>query len=214
MLYIFAGFPRNGLHAGGLQYCIETVEELAVLEHDPVVQYRKTGVYVDATDDILYPVEVVMSPALERDGITWDWFPEQWAFGNGVTMHKTMASPVYQTVVHGTDLTLDDYLAKNGTTRLADIQLEQQHIQHEGWKSYEARWLPGTCPQEHHAVLLTWLITTHRLPDSVYNRIRDLIEVEVELDQADLYVRPDEPGRYLSTFRPFKKEEHVIPQYS
>jgi hypothetical protein len=30
MLYIFAGFPRNGLHAGGLQYCIETVEELNV----------------------------------------------------------------------------------------------------------------------------------------------------------------------------------------
>ena len=214
MLYIFAGFPKNGLHAGGLQYCIETVEELAVLEHDPVVQYRKMGVYVDATDDMLYPVEVVMSPTLERDGITWDWFPEQWAFGNGVTIHKTLASPVYQTVVHGTDLTLDDYLANNGTTRLADIQLEQQHIQHEGWKSYEARWLPGTCPQENHVVYLTWLVTTHRLPDSIYNRIRDLIEVEVELDQADLYVRSDEPGRYLSTFRPFKKEEHAIPQYS
>ena len=148
MLYIFAGFPKNGLHAGGLQYCIETVEELAVLEHDPVVQYRKMGVYVDATDDMLYPVEAVLSPTLERDGITWDWFPEQWAFGNGVTIHKTLASPVYQTVVHGTDLTLDDYLAKNGTTRLADIQLEQQHIQHEGWKSYEARWLPGTCPRK------------------------------------------------------------------
>ena len=45
MLYVFAGFPKNGLHAGGLQHCIETVEELGELEHDPAVQYRKEGVF-------------------------------------------------------------------------------------------------------------------------------------------------------------------------
>ena len=45
MLYGFAGFPRNRLHAGGLQYCIETVEDLAILEHDPAVQYRQGGVF-------------------------------------------------------------------------------------------------------------------------------------------------------------------------
>ena len=103
MLYIFAGFPKNGLHAGGLQLAIESVEMLGELEHDPVVQYRKEGVFAAGTDEELYPLEVVLSPMLERDGITWDWFPENWSFGNGVTVHKTTANPDYKTVVHGTE---------------------------------------------------------------------------------------------------------------
>ena len=37
MLYIFAGFPTNGLNAGGLQHAIENVEELALFELDPTV---------------------------------------------------------------------------------------------------------------------------------------------------------------------------------
>ena len=85
-----------------------------------------------------------MSPMLERDGITWDWFSENWAFGNGVTVHKTTASPDYKTVVHGTSLNLDEFLAQHGTTELADLKLERLHIRHEGWEQYEARWLPGT----------------------------------------------------------------------
>ena len=55
MLYIFAGFPKNNLHAGGLQYCIETVEELGLLEHDNAVQYRKEGVFAADSDEELYP---------------------------------------------------------------------------------------------------------------------------------------------------------------
>ena len=78
MLYIFAGFPKNGLHAGGLQLAIESVEMLGELEHDPAVQYRKEGVFAAGTDEELYPLEVMMSPMLERDGNTWDWFPEKW----------------------------------------------------------------------------------------------------------------------------------------
>jgi hypothetical protein len=214
MLYVFAGFPHNGLHAGGLQHCIETVENLAILEHDPVIQYRKEGVFASGSEEMLYPIEYRMSEMCLWDGITWDWFPENWGFGNGVTVHKTTASPDYKTVVHGTDLDLNEFLGEYGTTKLSDLELERLHIRHEGWAKYEARWLPGTCPQENHAVHLTWLITTHNLPNFIYDRIRALIEEGVEPEQAGLYVQPDEPGKYLSTFRPFQKENDAVPQHS
>ena len=201
MLYIFAGFPKNNLHAGGLQYCIETVEELGLLEHDNAVQYRKEGVFAADSDEELYPLEVVLSPTLERDGITWDWFSENWAFGNGVTMHKTSANPEYKTVVHGTDLNLEEFLAKYGKTKLAELELDRKHIKHEGWQEYEARWLPGTCPQENHIVHLTWLITTHKLPNFAYERIRSLIERGAEPKQPNMYICDEESGKYLCTPR-------------
>jgi len=214
MLYIFAGFPKSGLHAGGLQRAIEEVEMLGELKHDPAVQYRKEGVFAAGTDEELYPLEVVMSPMLKRDGITWDWFSEKWAFGNGITVHKTSASPEYKTVVHGTELDLNEFLTEYGTTRLAELELERMHVKHEGWEKYEARWLPGTCPMESHAVHLTWLVTTHRLPDFAYERIRSLIEDGAEPEQADIYIYPDEPDKYLSTPRPFKEKQDAVPQYS
>ena len=155
-----------------------------------------------------------MSPALERDGITWDWFPENWAFGNGVTVHKTSANPTYKTVVHGTELDLNEFLTEHGTTRLAEMELERMHVRHEGWQEYEARWLPGTCPQEAHAVHLTWLVTTHKLPDFAYERICALIEDGATPEQAEIYICPDEPGRYLSTPRTFKEENHAVSQHS
>ena len=155
-----------------------------------------------------------MSPMLERDGITWDWFPENWSFGNAVTVHKTSASPEFKTVVHGTELNLEEFLAENGTTRLAELELERMHVKHEGWQEYEARWLPGTCPQESHVVHITWLITTHKLPDFAYERIRSLIEDGAEPEQKEIYIRPEEPGKYLSTPRPFKEEKYAISQYS
>ena len=201
MLYIFAGFPNNNLNASGLRRCIETVEELGLLEHDPAVQYRKEGVFAAGSDEELYPLEVVLSPTLERDGITWDWFSEGWAFGNGITMHKTSASPEYKTVVHGTELNLDEFLVEYGTTNLAELELERVHIKHEGWQKYEARWLPGTCPQESHLVHLTWLVTTHKLPNFAYARIGYLIEGNAKPEKAETYICPDEPGKYLSTPR-------------
>ena len=210
MLYIFAGFPKNGFHAGGLQLAIEGVEMLGELEHDPAVQYRKEGVFAAESDEELYPLEVVLSPTLERDGITWDWFPEKWAFGNGVTVHKTSASPEYKTVVHGTELNLEEFLAKHGTTKLAELELERMHVKHEGWQEYEARWLPGTCPQENHLVHLTWLITTHKLPAFAYDRIRDLIEGNAAPKQADIYVYSEEPGKYLSIPRIWNGEPALV----
>ena len=214
MLYVFPGFPKSGLHAGGLQRAIEEVEMLGELEHDPAVQYRKEGVFVEGTFEMLYPIEFVLSPALEHDGITWDWFPENHAFGNGVTIHKTLGSPEYKTVVRGTDLGLDEYLPEFGATNLADLELERMHMRHEGWEKYEARWLPGTCPMEPHAVHLTWLVTTHKLPAFAYERLRDLIEGGAVPEQADSYICPDEPGRYLSTFRPFEGKKYAVSQHS
>lgn len=183
-LYVFAGFPGKqkkhyqGLNAGGLQHCIENVEELAMLEYDPTIRLGKEGVMLgsDAGEECLGDFQVVMSPMLEQDGITWDWFPEKWSFGNGVTVHKTTAGPKYKTVVHGTDLDLDEFLAEYGSTQLAKLEVKRMHIRHGGWNKYEARWLPGMCPQEHHVVHLTWLVATHKLPAFAYKRIQDVIE--------------------------------------
>ena len=101
MLYVFAGFPgRNApcgslqLHAGRLEYCFETVEDLAILEHDPNVQYRKEGVFTSGkTGEFLYHVEYRMSELCLRDGITWEWFPESFDFGNGVTCGNGRPAP-------------------------------------------------------------------------------------------------------------------------
>lgn len=200
MLYIFAGFPKNGLHAGGLQFAVEEVEDLAILEHDPAIQYRKEGVFVPGeAEELLYPVEYRLSDLCLHDGITWAWFPQNWSFGNGITIHKTLASPEYRTVVHGTDLDLNQFLAWRGKTPLADLELERLHIQHEGWEQYEARWLPGTCPQESHIVHLTWLVATHRMPEFAYQRLRDLIEYGAEPKEPHRYSQ--ESGKHFSKIR-------------
>lgn len=185
MLYIFAGFPGKGLppgsrvlNAGGLQCAVEERMGIALLEHGKL-HYRKEGVFSgdDEKAEWLYPVEYRLSDLCLRDGITWDWFNKNWGFGNGVTVHKTIANYEMKTVVHGTEDTLDEYLRGAGPTRLSDLALEQKHIRTEGWEKYERRWLPGTCPQESHIVHLTWLVTKHRLPPCAYDTIRWLIEV-------------------------------------
>ena len=175
MLYIFAGFPRNGLHAGGIQFAVEEVEQLAILEHDPRAQYRKEGVFsvTQYGEEWLMPVEYLISKMCLRDGITWDWFPENWTFGNGVTISNTMANPEYKTVLHGTVLTLDEFLAISGPARLEDLGLERKHIKHEDWKECEAHWVPGTCPQERHVVHLTCLVTEHPLPEFASQRTKE-----------------------------------------
>jgi len=206
MLYVFAGFPGKNLpigtylNAGGLQYGIEEVEELGLLEHDEAIEYRKEGVFIGTdTKEFDRPIEYVISDMCLNDGITFDWFPENWDFGNGVTCHRTHAYPEYKVVVHGTDSSLEEYLQINGVTKLADIQLENKHICHEGWEEYEARWLSGTCPQENHIVHLTWLLTTHPLPTFAYERIRGIIEDGAELKNVDKYNR--EAGNHFSTTR-------------
>ena len=215
MLYVFAGFPNKGskpgslsLHAGGIRYgfcaCEKCFEERGepiesetsfILEHD--LSYRKGGVFIGNTDEYLYPVEYRMSDVCLRDGITWDWFTDGWKFGNGVTIHKTYAHFEYKTVVHQTDLSLDEYLLQQGPTFLNDLQLERKHISTEGWEIYEARYPEGMCPQEPHLVHLTWLVTTHKLPEFVYERIRDIIEYDAEPKYLEQYSQ--EQGHHFST---------------
>ena len=201
MLYIFAGFPKNGLHAGGLQHAIETVENLAILEHDQNGQYRKEGVFTPGQrGEFLFPVEHRLSARCLCDGITWDWFPVNWSFGNGITTHKTLASLEYKTVVHGTDLTMEQFLETNDSpVRPGDVLIERKQIRHEDWKKYEARWLPGACPQENHIVHLTWLVSTHKLPEFAYQRIRELIEDDADPRNGHLYTT--EPGKHFSELR-------------
>lgn len=210
MLYIFAGFPgkglkdgNTGLHAGGLQHCIEVVERLGLLEHDPAIQYRKEGVFIGKTEprEWVRPIEYRVSEQCLQDGITWDWFPEQWSFGNGVTMHKTLGSPEYRTFVDGTGLTLIEFerLMRGKAYRLGDLVLIDEHWRHEGWEKYEARWRPGTCPQENHIVHLTWLVTTHKLPEFAYIRIRDLVERGAEPENLQAY----DPKNHLSVSRKY-----------
>lgn len=177
-LYIFKGYPNCGLNAGGLQHAVEEVEELAILEHDGHVQYTKEGVALLGTSgkEIIGPVEGQFSPTVVAMGVTWDWFPENWAFGNGTTVHKTTAMREKELVDHGTGRSLPELLATGEPVTLANLTLQLRARRTEGWEKYEARWLPGTCPQDSHVVHLTWLVTKHRLPEFAYMRIWELIE--------------------------------------
>ena len=176
MLYIFAGFPRSGLNAGGIQHLIERVEEMGVLEHNPTVQTTK-----EHTDTCR------ISDACLALGVEWRWFSERWTFGNGVTIHKTTAMRDERLVVHGTDKTLDEYLRLGEPVPLAALQLVKQRVRHEGWETYEQRWRPGTCPQQSHLVHLTWLITGQPLPEAAYERLCEIIERGARPEPRDAY---------------------------
>ena len=190
MLYIFASAPPPGnppprLNAGGLQYAIERVEEIALLHHGTAVQYTKDSPDYHLSDLCL------------ASGITWMWFRSGWEFGNGVTVHKTQASYETKVVVHGTEQSLEEFLGTGQSVKLADLQLTKIHNRTEGWAEYEARWEPGTCPQENHLVHLTWLITREPLPTAAYERIREMIEDHADFDRSQF------EEKHFSVVRPW-----------
>ncbi len=206
MLYIFAGHPRNGLNASGLSHLIEDVEELGILQHGKVVQYRKEGKYAlsEMGEERIGDTDYVLSPRLVQDGITWDWFKDAFTFGNGVFTHGTTAGPLYKTVIQGTNLSEDEYLLAYGPTPAQFLVKERKHIKHDGWMKYEARWALDangvtTCPQENHVVRLTWFSTIYPLPQFAYDRIRSVIENDAEL----LYPEEYEMGKHISTIRKY-----------
>ena len=192
MLYIFAGFPLSGLHAGGLRLLTET-EGIGLLEEDASVQYRKEGVYIG--EEWSRPIEYRVSDLCEREGIGWGWFPEKSDFGNGVTIHKTMARYNDDRVIHYHD---------DGTVTW-EKGVEDR-------SEYEARWANGKCPQESHAVHLTWFLFKHRLPSHAYERLRTLVEAGAAPLTPSIYESVNEPGKYKSEARPlvFGKEQHEI----
>ncbi len=212
-LYILAGFPgkdalpgTRGLNAGGLQYAVEERLGIALLEHDKGIQYRKEGVFIatDQGEERLRDVEYHLSDLCLWDGITWAWFPPNHAFGNGVTVHKTVANYEMKTVVHGTEDSLAEYLRGAGPTRLSDLVLEQRHIRTEGWEQYERRWLPGTCPQESHVVHLTSLVTKHKLPPFAYDVMRLLVEAPGLSAREELF----EPRHFSEVRKWDRKPDH------
>jgi len=218
MLYLFAGIPGMGatsgqyLHAGGLQYCIEEVEQLGDLEHDPNIQVRKEGVFIENTDELLYDVNYNLSELLRRDGITWDWFPKEHSFGNGVTIFKFEADYDRRTVVNGTELTMNEYLETlDGPVRMGDLLMERKHIRSESWEGYEARWLldengKTMCPQYNHIVYVTALLFTHKLPQFAYKRIKDIVEQAAIPESLDLY---SYDGEHFSTLRRYDGKSFV-----
>ena len=177
MLYVFAGFPKNGLHAGGLRLLTQ-LEELGDLEEDAAVQYRKEGVYIG--EEWARPIEYRMSDLCLREGISWDWFNENWAFGNGVTVHKTTAHYEKHIVI------LED--------NTVGVAIDDR-------SAYEARWMNGKCPQESHVVHLTWLVFKHELPDFTYEQLRGLIEDGTTPLNPKLYENKNESGKYKSATR-------------
>ena len=204
MLLIFAGYPRCGLNAGGLQHAVDNVEGLALLEHDPAIQYTKEGIAVLGQGrEIIGPVSVLFSPTLIVQGITWNWFPENWSFGNGVTVHKTTAMREKELVDHGTGRSLAALLESGEPVTMANLVLALRARRTEGWEKYEARWRPGTCPQESHIVHLTWLVTKHDVPSFAYDRIRSLVEGDVAVEGYE--------GKHFSPTRIWKPSPPKMP---
>ena len=211
MLYIFAASPSNlgpgnlRLHAGGITHLVNVVEKLAIVENSKDISYEKEGVFTPFPHgEWMRPLEYRMSDLCLRDGITLDWFPDDFTFGNGVACHKTSASPTYKTVVHGTNLDLNEFLAQHGSTRLAELELDRMHVRHEGWLEYEARWAlddngKTMCPQDNHQVFLTWVVTVDPMPEFAYQRLRAVIEDGAKLKDLDQYNHSQ--GAMFSTIR-------------
>lgn len=213
MLYVFAGFPGHrgdklGLHAGGLAFCIDEVEELGLLERR--LCYRKGGVFTPGPEgEYLYDVEYRLSDNLRIDGITWDWFAHDWNFGNTTVCHKTMGGPRYRKMVYGTDTTLADFQAAHlGKPYPANLMVVDEIEQSNSWIEYQARWLPGTCPQEAHLVHLTWVVMEHKMPEFAYERLRQLIEDAAE--PKDIHRYSTDKGHHFSTIRTWEGQ-HALP---
>lgn len=195
MLYIFAGFPKCGLNAGGIRLFTQR-EEIGDLEESNNIQLRKEGAFIltDTGEERLGDIEYRLSDNCALDGIGWRWFPEDWAFGNGVTVHKTTAQ-FDQGVIYE-----DGYVLQARADGKVDLSRVPQGFT-EGWEKYEARYDDGKCLRENHVVHLTWCVFQHDLPEHAYERLRSMIEVpDYQLGRTP-YENADEPGKYISATR-------------
>lgn len=199
--YVFAGYPRNGLNAGGLEYCIEEVEQLAMLEHDPAFQLRKEGLFIlspSGAAEQIADVRLNLSDRVNQDGITQDWFRDNACFGNGVGVSKTLAHYQTKIVNHHCGRTPGEIMQAGEVLDYANLRLKQVHDFNESWGQYERRWRSGTCPQENHILQLTSVVTKHELPSFAYRRLVSMIEDGEAPLHPELYISPEEPGRYRS----------------
>lgn len=208
MLYVFAGFPGwqlppgQRLHAGGLQHCVEEVEELGLLEHDPAIQARKEGLFVISPSggaEQISDLQIHLSDRVIQAGITANWFNDNTSFGNGIACLKSTADYQTKVVNHECGRTLEELLRTGGIVDLSKLRLQQVHDFTESWGKYEYRWRAGTCPQFTHLVHLTAMLTKHELKPFAYRRILDLVENGAEPLHLEAYSR--EPGKHFSAIR-------------
>ena len=160
MLYVFAGFPRCNLSAAGLRQFVN-LEEIGILDESPQHQYQKEGMFIVTPTGAEWQSDVHCRLSLNcwQDFVYWRWFPENWSFGNGVTVHKTTVHYERRLIATETD---------NGRVDLRITRLDPT--------AYAERWPPGCYPRENHAVHLTWLAFEHPLPDHAYRRLREAVE--------------------------------------
>mgnify|MGYP001577277709 CR=1 FL=1 len=204
-LYIFAGFPGKAappglyLNAGGLQHAIENVLYLAQLGHGAICATKDGLLSMGLAGgfETLEPVKYHLSDLLVISGITWDWFPEHYSFGNGISIPKSSASWETQVVVHERGCTLEELFREGEVVDLSQLRLQRVHKETEGWATYEKRWLAGTCPHYTHIVHMTHLLTTHELSPSAYKHIQMMIE------DPRVEIRPEPPfeARHFSEVR-------------
>lgn len=191
MLYVFGGAPRCGLNAGGLQHACEEVAQLCELEHDPHVQYVRSGVYVVTSPtqgERLGTTEHHLSNLLDRHGIDWDWFQPEWGFGNGITIHHVTAVRETQVVDLESGAAIKDLVALGKPVDLGKVRIQLVHKSTEGWENYSKRWRPGMCPQETHQVWFTWLAVKGQLDPLAYSYLQRLIEdPAATLEKPELY---------------------------
>jgi len=217
-IYVFAGYPGKGqtwgslgMHAGGLSHCIENVENLGILERDKSIQVRKEGVFVVSPLGVaeqIADLKISISDRLDQEGITDNWFNDNWNFGNGVTTNLSAADYETKIVGHDNGRTLNEMLQTGHVLEMANLRLHQTHNRTEGWAKYERRWRASTCPQFTHVLHLTWLVTKLPLRGFAYQRLLDLIEEAAEPERLDQYSM--EPGKHFSTTRRYDgKPVHV-----
>lgn len=170
-LYIFAGHPETLLHAGGMREFVNR-ENIGILQEGNTVQYRKEGRFIVNPDNGMGELagcyKAFLSPNLPFD---WNWFPENWSFGNGVTCHKTRVHYKKELAVIERD---------DGGISLESIVVDRT--------AYAARWPEGQCPDYNHEIHLTWLVFEHELPRHAVEHLWVAIEhPDYVLDNRDLY---------------------------
>lgn len=223
---MLAGFPGKGgpddcriLHAGGLQHCIEKVEELAILEHDRSLQARKEGLFVLSPTGYAEQIADLvphLSDRLIQDGITDNWLNDNTCLGNGVCCLKSSGDYLTKEVNHACGRTREEIFLSEGTLDYSRLRMHQVHDFTEGWGRYERRWRAGTCPQYSHLVHITTMLVKHELPAFAYRRILDLVENAAQPIHPEQY--SSEQGKHFSNIRrwngkPAHRRVNALPQY-
>ena len=205
MLYIFAGFPKSGLHAGGVRLYTQR-EDIGILEEDGSIQYRKEGIFAltESGEEFLRDVQYRFSENCGKDGIGWRWIPPNWSFGNGVTVSKTTAQ--YDEAIVYED---GNVIQMRDDGRYDIVRVPQGVTP--AWEEYEARYEPGTCVQANHVVHLTWCVFRHELPEYAYQQLRSMIEEPSHQMDISPYEYPDEPGKYMSATRVLEFPKAKMP---